>query len=101
MLEERAMKNYKTTLAIALLVGSFIIPLAGFWVASLSISAAAKAVIIGLLTVGGPELLVVAAIALVGKEGFQAAKSKVLSLWKKPAPDIVERATLKRLQITQ
>jgi hypothetical protein len=47
---------------------AWILPLFGFLVARLPLSLAAKAVIIGLLTVGGPELFGILAVVCLGKE---------------------------------
>lgn len=88
------MKNFKTVLAVALLIGALLLPLAGFWVATLSLSAAAKATIIGLLSLGGPELLCVFAAALLGKEAYMALKGKVFTAFRKS----IVRPSLKKSQ---
>ena len=79
-------KNLKFYLGIILLVCSFIVPLLGFWVASLPLPLAVKGTIIGILTVGGPEVLAIIAVALLGKEAFEVFKSKALGVLSKLAP---------------
>ncbi len=80
------LKNLKFYLGIALLVAASLIPLLGVWVATLNLSAAVKATVIGILTVGGPEVLAIAAVALLGKEAFELLKSKMLSFLSRLAP---------------
>ena len=51
-----------------------------------------KAVISGLLALGIPELLWMAAVAVLGKAGFNYLKGRLFSLFKKVAPpDVVSR----------
>jgi len=72
-------KDVKFYLGIALLVLSCLIPFAGFWIASLNLPLAVKGTIIGLLTVGGPEVLIIAAVALLGKPAFELITGKLKS----------------------
>jgi hypothetical protein len=69
-----------------LLFLSCTVPLLGFWVATLSLPVAIKGAIIGLLTVGGPEILAIAAVALLGKEAFNMIAGKVLAALSRLAP---------------
>lgn len=64
------MEKIKLYLGFALLLLSALIPLSGFWVASLALPVAIKTVLIGALTVGGPEILALLAVALLGKSTF-------------------------------
>lgn len=66
---------------------SWILPLFGFLVARLDLPLAAKATIIGLLTVGGPEICAILAVVCLGKENLLLIKDKILALLKllKPA----------------
>jgi hypothetical protein len=76
----------KLFLGVGLIALSCLIPLLGFWVASLPLPVATKSIIIGILTVGGPELLVVLAVALLGKEAFHSITSKILPFLNKLTP---------------
>lgn len=80
------MKKLKFYLGIALLACSLLIPLAGIWIATWKIPLALKGTIIGILTVGGPELLAILAVALLGKEAFELFTHKALSWLSKITP---------------
>lgn len=73
-------------LGMTLLVLAIVSPLFGFLVASTGWPGTVKATVIGLLTVGAPELLGILAAAVLGKENFQRITSKVLSLLKRLRP---------------
>ncbi len=88
------MKDLKIYLGIGLLVLSFIAPFLSFFVAAMNISIAAKATIIGLLTVGVPEVLAVLAVALLGKEAFDLLLSKFRGVFRHLAP----RGSVSRLR---
>jgi hypothetical protein len=81
-----AMDKLKLVLGVILLALSCLLPVLGFWIASLTLPLATKSLIIGLLTVGGPEILAVAAVSLLGKQTFDALSAKVLPLLGKLAP---------------
>ena len=80
------MKNLKFLLGTIFLIASILIPFAGFWVASLPLSLAIKGPIIGLLTVGGPEVLAIVAVAILGKEAFELLRRKLLSTLNRLTP---------------
>jgi hypothetical protein len=80
------MQKIKLYLGITMILLSFLVPLLGFWVASLDLPVAVKGMVIGLLTVGGPEVLVLIAISLLGKEAFTAITSRVLPFLSRFAP---------------
>lgn len=80
------LKNAKFYLGIVLLVLSCLVPLAGFWVASLPLPVTLKGTMIGLLTVGGPEVMALAAVALLGKEAFDMLTGKALAMLSRLAP---------------
>lgn len=70
-------------------VMAWILPLFGFLVARLDLSPGVKAGIIGLLTLGIPELLVILAVVCLGKENLIDLKEKLLAwleLIKPPGP---------------
>lgn len=65
---------------------AWILPLFGILVAKLSLSLGTKATIIGLLTVGGPELLGLLAVLCLGKENLIFLKKKFLDWLKRLKP---------------
>ncbi|MCK9376098.1 MAG: hypothetical protein M0P73_08115 [Syntrophobacterales bacterium] len=65
---------------------SLILPLFGILVAWLPQSLAAKAAIIGLLTVGGPEVLGLLAVICLGKENLLYLKDKLFAWLKRLRP---------------
>ncbi len=65
---------------------SFICPLFGILIAQLDLSIGLKASIIGLLSLGIPEILIIAAAATLGKENYEIIKSRCLSYLKRLAP---------------
>lgn len=82
------MKNkLRFYLGLSCFILSWILPLFGFIVARLDLSLAVKATIIGLLTVGGPEILGILAVVCLGKENLIVIKDKILAFLKliKPA----------------
>jgi hypothetical protein len=71
---------------MTLFVVSCIIPLFGLWLASTPLPLVIKGPLIGILTVGVPEVLAIVAIALLGRQVFDRLKDKVFSCLKKMAP---------------
>jgi|WetSurMetagenome_2_1015567.scaffolds.fasta_scaffold383874_1 hypothetical protein len=67
------------TLGAAFLALSLILPLFGLLVARLPLSLAAKAAIIGLLTVGGPEVLGILALVCLGRENLLRLKHQFMA----------------------
>ncbi len=65
---------------------SLVLPLFGILVAWLPLSLAAKAAIIGLLTVGGPEVLGLLAVICLGKENLIFIKDKLFAWLKHLRP---------------
>ncbi len=65
---------------MALLALSCIAPLGGFLVAALDLPVSLKAAIIGALSLGIPEILMLAAVAVLGRENYERIKTKALSL---------------------
>ncbi len=84
------MTKVKLYLGLALLAISCLVPLLGFWIGALELPAATKGVLIGLMVLGGPELLFLLAIALLGKPAYELIKIKV-----------IERLNLNRPTTTQ
>ena len=88
------MKNkVRFYLGLSCFVLSWILPLFGFLVARLDLSLAARATIIGLLTVGGPEILGILAVVCLGKENLVYIKDKILGYVKliKPSGSVGRR----------
>ena len=81
------MNKLRFYLGLSCFVLSWILPLFGFLVARLGLPLAVKATIIGLLTVGGPEILGILAVVCLGKENLLVIKDKVLAVLRliKPA----------------
>jgi hypothetical protein len=81
--------NKKTRLyaGMTLLILSAISPLFGFLVAKTNLSVMMKTTVIGLLTAGVPEVLILIAAAILGKENFERIKSKVFSMLKRLRPN--------------
>lgn len=69
-----------------LLLLSFAVPLLAVWVAQLPLPVAVKTVVIGFMTFGAPELLVILAVALMGKPTFDWMSGKIFSVLGKLAP---------------
>ncbi len=90
------MKNNETTplpapgahfyTGAALLVIGFLLPLLIPLVACLEVSTEARALISGMLLVGGPEVFSLIAIAIMGKPGFIYIKARVFTLLKRALP---------------
>lgn len=73
-------------LGLVFFILAWILPLFGILVAKLNLSLGAKATIIGLLTVGGPELLGLLAVLCLGKENLMHLKNKLLACLKRVKP---------------
>jgi hypothetical protein len=73
------MNKLRFYLGLSCFALSWILPLFGFLVARLDLPLAVKATIIGLLTVGGPEILAILAVVCLGKENLLVMKDKILA----------------------
>lgn len=71
---------------VTVLVVGFLLPLLIPFVAYLDVSTEIRAVISGILLIGGPEVFSVIAIAIMGKPGFIYIKSKVFAILKRALP---------------
>ena len=69
-----------------ILVIGFLLPLLIPLVAYLDVSTEIRALISGILLIGGPEVFSLIAIAIMGKPGFIYIKSKVFALLKRALP---------------
>jgi len=73
-------------LGLAILIGGWLSPLLIPIVTKSSLATEWKTIISGLLAVGIPEVFTVAAIAVMGKSGFNLIKERIFSLFKKHGP---------------
>lgn len=78
--------NPKITFGFIIMVIGFLSPLLIPLVLGSSWSAAAKTTISGLLAFGIPELFILLAVAVMGKEGYNYLKGKMLNFLKRFAP---------------
>ena len=76
----------KLVTAGTIFIAGFLSPLLIPVVTSSSLSTGWKATLSGLLAIGIPELFMVIAAAVAGKEGFGYIKSKIFGLFKKVGP---------------
>jgi predicted lysophospholipase L1 biosynthesis ABC-type transport system permease subunit len=79
-------KQTRLYAGITLLILATISPLFGFLIANTGLSVVMKTTIIGLLTAGIPEVLILGAAAILGKENFERIKSKVFALIRRLRP---------------
>lgn len=80
---KKAQKDWKFYIGISCLVMSCILPLLGLIVPFLHLSLAVSSIIIGILTIGGPEILILLAVAFLGKETLTFIKQKVFAFFKR------------------
>ena len=85
--ESQAPPNaWRFRVGVFLFVAGFVSPLLIPVVAASGLPAAWKAGLSGLLAVGIPEIGMLAAVAVLGKSGFNALKHRFLELFKKHGP---------------
>ena len=84
-------------LGLAILIGGFLSPLLIPIVTRSSLATEWKTIISGLLAVGIPEVFTVAAIAVMGKSGFNLIKERIFSFLKKHGPP--DRVSLTRYRV--
>ena len=65
---------------LALLIIGFFSPLLSFYIESLQLPVGVKALLIGGLVFGIPEILILAAIAIMGKEAWDLLKNKLIGI---------------------
>lgn len=81
-----AAKNWRLPAGIALLVVGFACPLLIPAVVASDLSSGWKTAISGLLGVGIPDVFTIAAVGVMGKEGFAALKRRAFALLRRAAP---------------
>ena len=77
-------KNWKFYLGLACFGSAWILPFGALLVPYLGLPSATAAVVSGTLLLGVPEVLILASVALLGKETFQYLKDKALGVLKLP-----------------
>ncbi len=65
---------------------SWLMPFSGIWIAGSSLPPVVKTLLIGLLSIGGPEIVGLIAIAILGKDCFEFLMSKAFGILKGLAP---------------
>ena len=78
--------SWRFRLGVALIALGWICPLFIPLVTNSTLSTEWKTVLSGVLLVGGPEILSLLAIAILGKDGFNYLKEKVFALLRRAAP---------------
>jgi len=84
-------------LGLAIFIGGWLSPLLIPIVTRTALATEWKTIISGLLAVGIPEVFSVAAIAVMGKSGYNLIKERITSLFKKHGPP--DRVSLTRYRI--
>jgi hypothetical protein len=89
--------EWRLRLGVIIFVVGFLSPLSIPLVTATELSAKWKAVISGALAVGIPEVFSIAAIAIMGKAGFNYLKARIFGFLKKHGPP--DRVSLTRYRI--
>ena len=83
---EQPSTGLRFRLGLTILIGGWLSPLLIPIVTRTSLATEWKTIISGLLAVGIPEVFTVAAIAIMGKSGFNLIKERIFSFLKKHGP---------------
>ena len=94
---EQPSTGLRFRLGLTILIGGWLSPLLIPIVTRTSLATEWKTIISGLLAVGIPEVFTVAAIAIMGKSGFNLIKERIYSFFKKHGPP--DRVGLTRYRI--
>jgi hypothetical protein len=94
---EQFQATWHSRLGLTILIVGWFSPLLIPVVARTSIATEWKTIISGLLAVGIPEVLIIAAIAIMGKSGYSLIKERIFSFLKKHGPP--DRVSLTRYRI--
>ncbi|NGX40159.1 MAG: hypothetical protein KR126chlam1_01504 [Chlamydiae bacterium] len=86
-------KDWKYYLGITFLVLSLVLPLCGFLVPFFDLPIALKGVLIAMLSIGGPEIMVILAAVCLGKKYIVYIKNKIRNFFrlKKPPKPVSKR----------
>lgn len=79
-------RQVRLYVGVTLLTLSFVCPLFGILIAQLDLPIGLKATIIGLLSLGIPEVLIIAAAATLGKENYEIIKARCIGYLKHLVP---------------
>ena len=79
-------KDWKYYLGMTFLVLSFVVPLAGFIFPFLGLPTALAATLVGVFTVGVPEVMIILAVLCLGKETFNYYKKKLFKIFRPNKP---------------
>ena len=79
-------KDWKYYTGMTCMVLSLLLPLLGFVIPFIGLPVGVSAVLVGLLTVGGPEIMVILAVVFLGKQTFNYYKQKFFALFKRTGP---------------
>jgi hypothetical protein len=91
------MQKLRFYAGLAFFILAWILPLFSIVVAKLNLSLGTKALIIGLLTVGGPEVLGLLAVLCLGKENLLYLKGRVFAWLKRLKPTAMVSRTRYRV----
>ncbi len=86
MSETPVLSRWRFTTGIVLIAAGWLLPLLIPLVTVSSLSTAWKTTLSGFLLVGAPEVAALVAIVILGKDGFNAIKTKMLAIIKRAAP---------------
>ena len=89
--------GWRIKLGLVVLIVGFLSPLSIPLVTASDLSTQWKAIISGALAVGIPEVFTIAAIAIMGKSGYNLIKERIFSFLKKHGPP--DRVSLTRYRI--
>ena len=94
---EQPRAGWRFRLGLTILIVGWLCPLLIPIIAKTSLSTEWKTIISGLLAIGIPEVFTVAAIAIMGKDGYNLIKKRIFSFLKKHGPP--DRVSLTRYRI--
>ena len=75
---------------MACLILSFGLPFIGFLIPFLDLPGGVTALLMGILTLGGPEVMILLAVLLLGKEVLDYFKQKVFRLFKRRSHEPIQ-----------
>ena len=94
---ERPPAGWRFRLGLIILIVGWLSPLLIPFITGTSLTTEWKSIISGLLAVGIPEVFTVAAIAIMGKSGYNLIKERIFNILKKHGPP--DRVSLTRYRI--
>ena len=76
----------RLSVGISLIVLSFILPVFSVWIVSSSLPVHLKSILVAVVSLGGPEVIALAAVAVLGKECFDLILAKIFKGVKRIVP---------------